>query len=74
MKGTCKICRDPRCPDVDAAPLLGRPLRAVAAEFGLARSTLHSHTRKHLRGVAERAVTRMTAAYTRDLRCYLKRV
>jgi hypothetical protein len=58
---------------IDGALLLGKPFRIIAKEFGVARSTLHKHSIKHVRGILERAVTRATAAYTRDLRSYMKR-
>jgi hypothetical protein len=59
---------------MDGALLLGRPLRAVAGDFGLSRSALHRHLRKHVRGTVEAAVARATATYTRDLRSYVRRV
>lgn len=71
MKGSCKICGREDRASIDGALLLGRPLRVIASEFGLSRSSLHRHTR-HIAGTAERAVSRATAAYTRELHSCLR--
>lgn len=70
---TCKICRDARRPRIDATLLL-KPLRAVCAEFGLKRTTLHKHAQRHVRGMLERSVNKAVATYTHDLRHFLKQI
>jgi hypothetical protein len=72
-RGRCSICERPDRAAIDGALLAGKPFRVVAAQFSVPRATLHAHCKKHVRGVAERALMRATAAYTTDLRCCLRR-
>lgn len=64
--GGCKICRREDCAAIDAQLVLGRPLRAIAAQFVVPRATLHTHS-KHVSGIVQRAVTHQVQAYARDL-------
>ena len=71
MKSSCGICRRTDRAAIDAGLLLGRPLRVIAQEFALSRSTLHRHSR-HVSGAVARAASRVSAAYTRDLRAWIR--
>lgn len=73
MKGTCTICRREDRAEIDAALLL-KPLRVVASEFQLPRSTLHSHKRRHVRAAAARAFERVTLEYSKTLRQSMAKV
>lgn len=68
----CKICQHDQRAGIDAALVLGRPLRAICVEFAIPRSSLHRHS-KHVQGAAAKALERVTAAYSRDLRSYMRR-
>lgn len=69
----CKICEHPQRARLDGALLLGKPFRVIAKEFGVARSTLHTHS-KHIRGGIERAAARVTIAYSRKLCSYVNQL
>jgi transposase-like protein len=70
-KRECRICGREDRAEIDAGLLLGRPLRAIASEFGVSRSSLHRHSR-HVSGAVARAASRVSAAYTRDLRAWIR--
>jgi len=63
----CRICGLEKRAEIDAALILGRPLRVISKEFGVRRSTLHRHSR-HVRGQAEKAIQRVTLEYSKHLR------
>src|SRR5690242_6434644 len=48
MAKTCLTCRHASRQKIDEALLAGTPERAVAKEFGLARSSIHRHKESHL--------------------------
>lgn len=72
-RGCCRICEHARRPEIDAALLL-KPIRAVASEFALSKSTLGCHKLKHVREAGKRALEKITAAYSARLRGYMARV
>lgn len=74
MRGACSICGHPKRAEIDARLLLGAPLRTVAKEFSLKRSTLGRHLQRHLKRAGEAALARATASYSRHLRHHMEKI
>lgn len=55
MSLRCTVCPHPARKEIDEAILLGEPYRAVAARFGLGRSSLARHLEAHVGPQIERA-------------------
>jgi IS30 family transposase len=70
----CRICEDSQRTEIDARLLLGTPLRTVAKEFSLKRSTLGRHLQRHVKQAGEAALARATASYSRHLRQHMEKI
>lgn len=64
---TCRICQHKSRGEIDGLLVLGVPLRAVCAQFGVARTSLHRHS-KHVRDMAAKGLQRVTLEYSKHLR------
>lgn len=70
----CTICEHGQRAEIDARLLLGTPLRTIAKEFSLKRSTLGRHLQRHVKRAGEAALARATASYSRHLRAWMGQV
>lgn len=70
----CTICQHAQRTEIDARLLLGTPLRTVAKEFSLKRSTLGRHLQRHVKQAGELALARATASYSRHLRQHMEKI
>ena len=57
----CTICQHEKRADIDAALQASRPVRAVAADFGLTFSSVQRHGQKHVQKSASQASQRITS-------------
>jgi hypothetical protein len=47
-RGKCAVCSDPKQAEIDQALVLRRPLRKLAEQYGIAKSSLEAHKKAHL--------------------------
>ena len=62
MPRTCTVCSNSRRLEIDQALRAGEPLRAIAARFSLAPSSIHRHKANHLAAKAEGSIAVGTPA------------
>jgi hypothetical protein len=60
--GTCSACRHPNRGEIDRLIVQKTPYRQIARTFGLTKSALHRHRRRHMERVFRKAALRLEAA------------